>query len=490
MPSFSSKLSSLRNKYALVLIVILAFVVRLHHITNEPLDWHAFRQSDTASVTKEYVKNGIDLLIPQYDDLGNIQSGKENPQGYRMVEFPIINALTASIIQFLGTPIASTSRLVSVLFSLGSLCTLYYIVDKISGKKTAHATALIFALLPFGIYYSRAILPESPMLFFMLSSFASYFSWLTSRKYRYLFFATLLLSLAFLMKPFVVFMVPALVGMIWFVRGKNTWKEWSLPLMGIIAVLPFLWWRKWIEQFPSGIPANDWLFNGNNIRFRPAWFRWIFWERLTKLICGYVGVLFFPLNFFNHNKDLIVYGSWWIGAIIYLSVVATGNVQHDYYQALLIPIICITLARGALIALQLLSEKLTKSFAYPIVIFILISAGLLSWNGYIHDYFNINHWDYIDAGKAVDRLTPPDAKVIAPAFGDTMFLYQTNRRGWPIGFEIDKKIKAGATHYITTTYDDEAHMIEKNFTLIERGPNYLLFDLTKPLSSSSSAIKN
>jgi hypothetical protein len=41
-----------------------------------------------------------------------------------------------------------------------------------------------------------------------------------------------------------------------------------------------------------------------------------------------------------------------------------------------------------------------------------------------------------------------DAKVIAPYMGDTAFLFQTNRTGWPIGFEIDKKIAEGAQYYV------------------------------------------
>lgn len=72
----------------LSVLVLLAFVPRLRGISSQPTDWHAFRQSDTASVTREYVKHGIDLLHPKYQDHSNIQSGKENPEGYRMVEFP------------------------------------------------------------------------------------------------------------------------------------------------------------------------------------------------------------------------------------------------------------------------------------------------------------------------------------------------------------------------------------------------------------------
>src|SRR5207302_6010614 len=58
-----------------------------------------------------------------------------------------------------------------------------------------------------------------------------------------------------------------------------------------ICVLPLVLWRQWILQYPEGIPANAWLLNGNGIRFRPAFFRWIFYERLTKLISGYLGIV-------------------------------------------------------------------------------------------------------------------------------------------------------------------------------------------------------
>jgi hypothetical protein len=53
--------------------------------------------------------------------------------------------------------------------------------------------------------------------------------------------------------------------------------------------------------------------------------------------------------------------------------------------------------------------------------------------------------------------------VIAPYMGDTAFLYQTNRRGWPIGGEIDKKIKAGATYYATTTRDAEFNELKSKY---------------------------
>ncbi|NCN24229.1 MAG: hypothetical protein GW945_01950, partial [Candidatus Pacebacteria bacterium] len=99
----------------------------------------------------------------------------------------------------------------------------------------------------------------------------------------------------------------------------------------------------------------------------------------------------------------------------------------------------------------------------------------------VKGYYVINHWEYVEAGARVQALTNPEDLVIAPAFGDTMFLFQTRRRGWPIGFEIDKKIAAGAQYYITTSYDDEARELEKEYLTLEKTDKYLFLDLQKHL---------
>jgi hypothetical protein len=155
--SFSQLFSASSSWYeywVLPFIILVAFTVRLKGITNQPTDWHAFRQADTASVTREYVKHGIDLLYPRYQDLGNIQSGKENPEGYRMVEFPIINALIALILRaWPSLDLVIVSRLVSILFSLGTLVAIYYLGKTWSGAGVGLVAALVFAVLPYGVFY-------------------------------------------------------------------------------------------------------------------------------------------------------------------------------------------------------------------------------------------------------------------------------------------------------------------------------------------------
>ncbi len=61
-----------------------------------------------------------------------------------------------------------------------------------------------------------------------------------------------------------------------------------------------------------------------------------------------------------------------------------------------------------------------------------------------------------------------------------MFLFQTNRTGWPIGFEIDDKIELGAEYYVSTSLDDEARELLKKYHIIEQTPEFIILDLQKP----------
>jgi hypothetical protein len=484
----------------LIAILVLAFGVRLHRITNEPLDWHAWRQADTASVTREFVQNGINLLEPQYHDLSSIPSGIDNPEGYRMVEFPFINAISALLVMLSPDwSVALVSRLISLLLSVGTIIPLFFLVARLTGKKHAYLAALVFATLPFSVFYGRSILPEPGLLFFSTLSLLAFSLWLRSRSWKWWLTSALSLALALLLKPFAVFLTPVYLALLWLEDGKQLWRRWPYLLaFAVLAFAPIISWRSWIQQFQSGIPASDWLFNGNGIRFRPAWVRWLGYERFIKLILGFTGTLFILASFFHHSPKKLVYYAWWLSMALYFTVIATGNVQHDYYQVFALPIVSITVAEGMLVIfsqLKIRVQKLLNSLygkqkthrSTSALIGIVLVAGLyasalaLSWE-HVKGYFNTNHTVYLKVGEIVDELLPQDALVIAPAMGDTQFLYQTNRRGWPIGGDIENKRRLGATHYITTTYDDEARDLEEKYFVINKTDQYIIIDLTREKS--------
>lgn len=509
--------------WGVIVLVALSAILRLYRVQYPLADWHSWRQADTASVTREYVKHGINVLVPRFHDLSNIPAGLDNPEGYRMVEFPFVNAALALLLRaFPQLDLVTTSRVASVIVSAATAGLLFLLISRQFGQTMGWLVGLSFALNPYHIFYGRVILPEPYMVFFLIAFWWSWYQWLNKHQLFWWLTSTISLMLGLLLKPFVAFALPVVVAQtivtLWQqasiskkqqILTKILWRsEWLVLLISwIIAFIPLVWWRHWIEQYPSGVPANDWLFNGNGIRWRPAWFRWLGYERGVKLFLGYVGVLPFLVAIFMSSKTILNFFaswfkrqklptyheptaiaalilSWWTAVGVYSSVIATGNVQHDYYQNFFIPAVSLTLGFGYFTLIQLIYKHAPKGLGriglFGIVAGIALGQWVGSWQ-LIKGNFNVNHWEYVHAGQAVDALIPADARVIAPAMGDTQFLFQTNRTGWPIGFGIEAKQALGATHYVSTSQDDETTKLMKQYSIVKQTPEFVILDLKKPL---------
>jgi len=253
----------------------------------------------------------------------------------------------------------------------------------------------------------------------------------------------------------------------------------DLTIFFAITIVPLILWRGWINHYPQGIPFFQWMFNGDGIRFHPAFFRWIFAERIGLLILGIWGIFPFLVGLVTKGKSYFIQ-FFFIGVLLYVSVIATANVKHDYYQIFIIPAISLLLAQGVIYLVS--SETINQWILRPLLVFTLIMMfGVSALK--VKEYYKINHPEIITAGAAVDRLTPKDAKIIAPYNGDTAFLYQTKRFGWPaVDDSFDNIIKKGASYYASVSLNDtDTKYIEANYQVVEKTGQYVIADLTKPI---------
>ena len=101
-------------------LIVTTVCLRSYRLNNPIGDWHSWRQADTSAVSRNFIQRGFDLLHPRFDDLSNVASGKDNPEGYRMVEFPFYNLLQAGAFKvFGGLSLEVWGRLVSMVASAG-----------------------------------------------------------------------------------------------------------------------------------------------------------------------------------------------------------------------------------------------------------------------------------------------------------------------------------------------------------------------------------
>jgi len=72
--------------------------------------------------------------------------------------------------------------------------------------------------------------------------------------------------------------------------------------------------------------------------------------------------------------------------------------------------------------------------------------------------------------------------VIASYNGDTAFLYQTKRRGWPVvELPINELIDEGAKYYTSVDLNNkQTQEFETKFKTLEKTSSYVVLDLTNP----------
>jgi len=163
----------------------------------------------------------------------------------------------------------------------------------------------------------------------------------------------------------------------------------------------------------------------------------------------------------------------------YVATVATASIRHDYYQIITIPAVSLCLGSGALF---LLENKIFNRFLSRLLLSLSILLMFLSSVYVIKEFYKINHPEIVKAGQEVDKILPKDAMVIAPYNGDTAFLYQTGRFGWPVmEFPVDELIQKGASYYISVNYDSDTNDVLSRFEVIEKNPDFVIVDLKKPI---------
>lgn len=476
------------DSIALGILLLTAFILRMYQFNAPLADFHSWRQADTAAVARNFAREGFNLMRPRYDDLSSIQSGLDNPEGLRFVEFPIYNAMFAGLhVVIPGLPIEVWGRIVSIVMSLVAIAGIYYIALREGGRVIALAAAFVYAVFPYFVFFSRTVLPETTAVGFIILSIAALYFGVHSDK-RLAFFGSLAFSsvcyaLAVLVKPTAGFYGIVLLAIFFRRYGLNIYKAVPAYMYFIGALLPFILWRVYISQFPEGIPASGWLitrvqtFEGErDIFFRPAFFRWMFFERLNNQILGGFSSMFLVLGALSRQRSILLH-TFGISGLIYLLVFQGGNVQHEYYQIILFPAIAVLCGMGVDFLFR--SRKLLM---HPII----ASAVLLGITGFslffswykVRDFYSIPY-DLVQIASLVRTVTDPKDRVITDRLGDTTLLYLMDRKGSPAIYkDLDTMRQEGYDYLVVLNKDTIKNIKEQwGFDVVLETDKFTLFRL-------------
>lgn len=477
-----------RDILILSIILITATVFRLYKINTPLADLHSWRQADTAAVARNFIKYDFDLLKPRFDDLSSVASGLDNPQGYRMVEFPLYSGLFASLYKYLPSiPLEVYGRLTTIVFSLIIITIIYFLLLKESGQLAAIIGSLVYAIFPFFVFFSRVILPDTMAL--SMAFLSILFLYLFVPKKRnikntvFYILSAFFFALGLLIKPTVIFFY--LVILYLFVKkySSQVFKKLQFYLFFIISAVPFLWWRYYIISYPEGIPAVDTLitlvntYQGKqNIFFKPAFFRWVFFERINNIILGGYLTVFFILGVLSKSKNQFLF-SILLSSLIYLFVFQGGNVQHEYYQILILPALAMFVGLGVNHLFVNHKQLRTLIFISLVTFSIFLFSFFFSFYR-VRDYYNYSN-DLLSIAKIIKDLTGEKDKIITDTTGDTTLLYLSQRRGAPATYRTLRELKSIGYAYFVTLNREVVEKIKKEetFELIFENDKVSIFKL-------------
>ncbi len=468
-------------------ILVIALLFRLYKINTPLADLHSWRQVDTAAVARNFTRNGFDLLKPQYDDLSKEQTGYENPEGLRLVEFPLYNAIFAWM--YKTAPFVSLEiygRLVTAFFSLIIIAVIYYLALIEDSRAAAVIGSLAYSVLPFFVFFSRVILPETTALSFaMMAILFMYFYSKKDEEFGIVYFVLSItcFALSLLVKPTTIFY--ALTIFFLFIR-KYRWnilRKLPFYIYFILAFIPLILWRYYISFHPEGIPASSWLiahvntYEGmKNIFFRPAFFRWIFYERMANIVFGGYLAFFFVLGLIVKPRHYLLHIIL-ISAAAYLFTFQGGNLQHEYYQTLILPPIAIFIGVGAAFIHKNRSKFLPSIISYVFLTIIFVAAFSFSFYR-VQEFYHYPD-DLVQIASVIKTFTSPTDKIITDRLGDTTLLYLADRKGSPADYmSLDEFKKMGYSYYVTQNSEKIASIQEEDtYKAVYKNDKFALFKL-------------
>jgi 4-amino-4-deoxy-L-arabinose transferase-like glycosyltransferase len=211
------------------------------NIIEEPAAW---RQFDTEFYAYSFFKNGIDLFKPSVCWLGTHKT--------LILEFPIISAIISLFYKLFGHSVFY-ARFTILLFFILSALYLFLIVKKLYYERLAKFTLIVYLLLPMGVYYSRTINIDFPVLFFSLGALYYYILGYEKSSFPFLILATAFSLLGFLTKSPSMFII--YVPLLYFIiqKGKLKLLLKSLPIL-TIPVIAFVFWQIYSVNINSAAP--------------------------------------------------------------------------------------------------------------------------------------------------------------------------------------------------------------------------------------------
>jgi 4-amino-4-deoxy-L-arabinose transferase-like glycosyltransferase len=483
---------------------ILAAAARLILINQPYVDHWSWRQTDVAAIARNFLQNGFRFGYPQIDWAG------DSP-GYVGTEFPILPFIAAICYKFAGIH-EWIGRLQAVILFAVSLPFFFLLVRETFGRTAAVWATFFYGFAPVNIFAGRSFMPDVPSLSLAIIGLYFFMRWIEDRKPASFFVAAIGISMSLLIKiTSIVIVAPlaylAVAGICdrrplktRLATSRDHRSRLQLLSFAVIAFVPSAIWYWHAYQIAKKFYPYH-FFGAGGIRIENfSWYWRIAQQTLISSLTPVLSLMALIGLFVQQSRDRrhTRLFHWWLAAmVLFVVVVGYGN-RHLWYQLPLVPIA----AAFAGVACAFWGSKISSPVVVVTlsILFVGSFAFLALW--YVQPLYQSSAGQLRNAGLELNRVTAPDALIVAADMGDPTIFYYAQRKGWhfpesdgiydgtPDDSEqaienLERLRRRGATHFVFTrntfwwlqSYPEFAQHLAENATLIDATPQFRIYKL-------------
>ena len=477
------------------LILLLTFLTRIIDITYPVMGWHSWRQSDTASIARNFYENGHNILYPQINWGGT-------GTGYVESEFHIYPFVVSILYSVFGVS-DIWGRLLTLIFSVLTVYGIYLLVRKIINEETSLWSALIYAILPLNIFYGRAFMPDATMM--MCSVYGIYFfsEWLDKEKFKFFILAWLFTSLAILVKLPTMYIGLPLFYLAFQKYRWSLFKDVKIYFLTAVIFIPVVLWYYHAHQLflNGGSSFGIWTYGQDkwgmfSLLVDPAWYNDIFFKSIAERHLTYPGFILLIAGLFikrSHDRERL-FDIWLIAVLLFIFIAAQAHRAQEYYT---LPFdIPASVFIGKLLAKYLPFANIKKAFStYKFrSYFALLCVILICVLSYLRvaRFYNgeSNDSPVLKIGRDVQSFSKPNDKIITVGDGNPVYLYHSHRFGWTAmpqqldSTYIAERRKEGAKFiagekviFERNNSVDKLNFLLKNYKIVKNEQNYIIVSI-------------
>lgn len=451
---------------ALIAVMAVGTLLRLHGIHSPLLDHPNWRQGDTASIARNFATLQYNILYPQTNYNGP-------PPNYVELELQIVPFLAATLYKIFGVH-EIFGRLITLAFSVATIGIVGLFGRWLFSSWTAGAlAAAFFAIFPGAVFYGRSFTPDTTMVFFLTAALYATARFLVEdevMKPRALSRTTALVMLAYLAKPVAVAGMLPIAGMMWErLRAGRTTRPTALLVLLFVPLLVLALYDHAVADhaewhWASGIMQLH-VLPELRAALTPAGFAHklsLFFDAIGMLRTTMTGTFamllavagFIAMPWIAVRSRWLIWG-WLVGSLAYIYVVVTVE-RVDYYMYLILPL-CALVAGGALAAFARVALSTGGSalprYALAAIVPLAVVACFADGRNADAAYYHYNKAAYANA-KLLDTQLDKGALIVMGHYGPDV-LYYINRFGWeedPVLWTPDDEISAinkGAKYFVS-----------------------------------------